>query len=281
MHDILDEAIGPSPVSTVDVDQVIAAGRRRTRLRRLLLMGPAVGSAAAVTAVVALALTAAGGPPTTPSTQSGTQPGSPPSAPSGAAPIRTGETPDEIRQRLATALADGLAAAVPGVVLSDGPTGRAGVSIHVDDDRGRYESDTVLTTAAGEGELGLLSLRGGIEPGWKTAGWSEGEPWFDSCSEVPTNDAFIDEGYRLVTECEESVGAEGQTIVVTSETCVGCPGRPTMSRYAYVTWTNARVLVLIMNDTKRSEPDTIPAPLLLTKEQLITIASDPELTVAG
>ncbi|MBX6722927.1 MAG: hypothetical protein IRY92_06805, partial [Dactylosporangium sp.] len=103
MHDILDEAIGPSPVSTVDVDRVIAAGRRRTRLRRLLLVGPAVGCAAAVTAVIALALTTAGGPSTPPSTpieaQPGTQLGSPPYTPSGAAPIRPGETPDQIRQR--------------------------------------------------------------------------------------------------------------------------------------------------------------------------------------
>jgi len=241
---------------------------------------------AAVTAVVALALTAAGGPPTTPSTPAGAQPAAQPSAPSGAAPIHAGETPDQTRQRLAAALADGLATAVPGVVLSDGPTGRAGVSIFVNDARGRYESDTVLTTADGESELFFVSWRGGSEPALQTpAGWPSGRAvpvlWFESCSEVPTNDAFTGEGYRLVTECEESVGAEGQTIVVTSETCVDCPGRPTVRRDAYVTWTNARVSVGIVNDTKRSAPGTTRAALLLTKEQLVAIARDPELTVAA
>lgn len=282
MHDILDEAIGPSPASTVDVDRVVAAGRRRTRMRRLVAMSPVIP----VVAVIGLALTTAGGSTATPGSSFGAQPGST-SATSGMAPLHTGETPEQTRQRLAAALTDGLTAAVPGATLSDGPTGQAGVSIFVSDDITRYDSDTVLTTAAGESELFFVSWRGSSTPGVQTpTGLPPGQPvpitWFEACSQVPTGDEFTPEGYRLTTQCEESVGPNGQTIIVTSKTCVDCPGQPTVRRDAYVTWTNAHVFLGIANATKRGAPGATPtATLLLTKDQLVAIASDPDLTVAA
>jgi hypothetical protein len=235
------------------------------------------------TAAVALAVTTLGGSPAAPTNPTPPQPG----AASGTAPVYD-ETPEQTRQRLANALTDGITAALPGVALTDGPTGQAGVSIFVSDDLIQYDSDTVLTTATGEGELFFVSWRGGDQRVYQTptplpADGPLPPAWFDSCSAVPTNDAFTPEGYRLVPECEESVGAQGQTIVVTSQTCVDCPGQPTVRRDAYVTWTNARVLMAIVNDLKRNEPPaaTPTAELLLTKEQLVAIASDPELTVAA
>jgi hypothetical protein len=279
MRDILDEAIGAPPPSTVDVDRVVAAGRRRTRLRRLAMVSPAVPAVAAV----ALAVTALGGSPTAPTSPTPLQPG----AASGAAPVYD-ETPEQTRQRLAAALTDGLSTALPGVTLTDGPTGQAGVSITASDDLVLYDSDTVLTTGTGEGELFFASWRAGGQPAYQTSTPLPADgplpaTWIDSCSGAPLHDALIVDGYRMVTECEQSVGAQGQTIVVTSQTCVDCPGQPVVRRDAYVTWTNARVLVAIVNTLKRGEPPatTPTAELLLTKEQLITIASDPELTVAA
>ncbi|MBX6749342.1 MAG: hypothetical protein IRY85_06640 [Micromonosporaceae bacterium] len=283
MRDILDAAIGAPPTSTVDIDRVVAAGRRRTRLRRLAMISPAVPAVAAVAVVLATL----GGSPTAPTDPIQAQPGTEASGTPGVAPVYD-ETPEQTRQRLATALADGLAAALPGVELTNWPTGQAGVVLSVSDDLGRYESSTVLTTAAGKGQLSFVSWRGGRTPEFEMptplpAGAPRPIMWFDACSQVPAHDAFTSEGYRVVTECEESVGAEGQTIVVTSERCVDCPGQPAiMRRDAYVTWTNAKVLVAIVNALKSDEPGTTPlAELLLTKEQLVTIASDPELTVAG
>jgi hypothetical protein len=103
--------------------------------------------------------------------------------------------------------------------------------------------------------------------------------WLDSCAGLLT-EAILD-GFHAAYECEESVGPDGQTIVVSSAICDGCPGQPAANRYAYVTWSNARVLIGIVNDTKRGEPDATPAPLLLTYEQLVAIAVDPDLTVAS
>jgi hypothetical protein len=51
--------------------------------------------------------------------------------------------------------------------------------------------------------------------------------------------------------------------------------------YVFVTWTNARVELGVANDTKRGEPGAIAPEPLLTRQQLVTIASDPDLTVTG
>jgi hypothetical protein len=53
MHNILEQAIGSAPVSTVDVDAVVAKARRHNARRRL-----AIGSAAGGTALVAAGVVA-------------------------------------------------------------------------------------------------------------------------------------------------------------------------------------------------------------------------------
>lgn len=277
MRDLLDEAIGASPASTVDVDRVVAAGRRRIRLRRLALASPTVPAVAAV----ALAVTTLGGSPTAPSDSIALQPGA---AGSGAAPVYT-ETPEQTRQRLETTLADHLAAALPGATVTSSPSGDPGVVVTVSDEPTRYDSSVVLSTADGENQLFLVS-QPGSEPAIlpsgppSSVGWAT---WFDSCAQVPTTNGTAPEGYTLTTSCEESAGVDGQTIVVLSTVCVDCPAGPVTLRHdAYVTWTNARVVVGIINTLKPGEPGTTSlAELLLTPEQLVTIASDPELTVAG
>jgi hypothetical protein len=49
--------------------------------------------------------------------------------------------------------------------------------------------------------------------------------------------------------------------------------------YAFVTWTNAKVHLTAAGDTKRG--DAVAGPLLLTRQQLVAIANDPDLAVTA
>jgi hypothetical protein len=284
MRNSLDQAIGVAPVSTVDVDRIVARARRRGLQRRV---AAAAGGTTVVAAgvVAALALTTPGGP----------APGSGqyivrPGAASAAAPVRGGETTDQAKQRLSAALAHGLTAALPGVRLSDGPTGQPGVLVYLDQtqDPANYNTDTVLATANRQGEVFLVSWPGGRVPvpDGPTSGPS-GQPapptfvrWVTSCADLSTGNAFMD-GHQVVNDCQDSVGPAGQTIVTLTERCVDCPGQPTFRYDAYVTWSNARVNLGIERDTKRgASAESATAPLL-TLDQVIAIATDPDLTVTS
>jgi len=304
MRNIIDEAIGASPVSTVDVDGVVAAGRRRTGHRRLATVGAGIGTLAVVGIVAALALTS-GLTPTPAPTQA-----QPAASPDGSAPLRDGETPEQAEQRLVAALTEGLTAALPGVQLSDGPTGQPGVALFVGANPTVYSGDIVLTTAAGEGEVFFESWPGGqpasdsatrgeasVSGSSTAADGSTGAPvessWIESCADLSDTNA----------ECEEFVGPGGQKVVVVtaghsegaqggaggSDPGAGPGAEPVDTgqsgeisfHYAYVTWTNARVLMAIASDLKRGEPGPYPGVLLLTGEQLADIAMDPDLTVAS
>jgi len=272
----LDQAIGVAPASTVDVDRVVAKGRFR---RRLAVAGAAGGTALAAVGLIA-ALTLTTGP------RPGPGPGPTevqPAAPDGGAPVRAGETPEQTTARLVTALTDGLTSALPGVRLTDGPTGQAGVVVFSD---ARHSADIVLTTAAGPSEVFFESWPGGDQPESSApTDWPSGQPappvaitWIRSCAELPHNETIIAEGHRVADECQESTGAGGQTIVAITERCLDC-ATPTTYRYdVYVTWTNARVGLSINRDTKRGPAGSGAAPLL-TLEQLVAIAADPRLTV--
>jgi hypothetical protein len=303
MRNSLDEAIGVSPVSTVDVDAVVAKGRRRVLRRRFAF----AGAGTAVTGVVAALALATFGPPapvSPPHRQIGSGPGP---AADGSAPVRDGETPEQTEQRLAAALVDGLTAALPGVRISDGPTGQPGVVLYHDPGASlsRYDSDIVITTAAREGEIFFESWPGGVTPvadqeGGRPSGRGgdgpSGQPalpvavtWIESCTDVPAP----------YEDCEASVGPDGQTIVVLSariregaqdETGAGGPDAAPVDgsapgevafHYAFVTWTNAKVQVTVASDTKRGEPDAVPQPPLLTRQQLVAVAIDPDLTVTA
>jgi hypothetical protein len=276
--------MGAPPVSTVDVDQIVARGRRRGLLRRA---AAAAGGTAVVAAglVVALAVTAPGAPARG-TEQNLVRPG----ASSGAAPVRDGETQDQAKQRLSLALADALNAALPGVQLSNGPTGERGVVVYLDQARhpSPYNTDTVLATVARQGEVFLESWPGGRTPA--PAGptnWPSGQPapptfisWVTSCADLSTGDSFMD-GHRVAQECQESVGPAGQSVVTLTERCVDCVGQPTFSYDVYVTWTNARVNLGIDRDTKRGDPNESATAPLLTRDQVIAIATDPDLTVTS
>src|SRR5262245_34801695 len=123
MRTVFDEAIGASPATTIDVDAVVTKGRRRVSLRRFAIAGAGTG----VVAVAALALAtfgrAAPGLQPPPDFHAGS------AAPDGSAPAHPGETPAQTKQRLAAALEHGLTAALPGVRITNGPTGQPGVEI--------------------------------------------------------------------------------------------------------------------------------------------------------
>jgi hypothetical protein len=281
MRHSLDQAIGEAPVSTVDVDQIVARAKRRGLRRRVVAASASIAAVAAAGAAVLAVATPTHGP-----AQRTVQPG----APSGAAPVRDGETPDQIKQRLSTALAEGVSATLPGVHLSDGPTGQAGVVVYVDQDQhvNRYNTDTVLATANRQGEVFLVSWSGGQVP--VPAGptdWPSGQPappifvtWVSSCADLSTGDSFLD-GNRVVQECQERAGPAGQAIVTLTERCVDCPGQPALRYDVYVTWTNARVNLGIARDTKRGGADESATVPLLTLDQLVAIATDPDLTVTA
>ncbi len=284
MRHSLDQAMGAAPVSTVNVDQIVDRARRRGLRRRV---AAAAGGTAMVAAgvVAALALTAPGAPAPGPGQQAAH-----PGAASGAAPIRDGETADQASQRLSATLADGLTAALPGVRLSDGPTGHPGVVVYFDQgqDPTPYNTDTVLATATRQGEVFLVSWPGGRVP--VPAGptnWPSGQPapptfvtWVSSCTDLSTGDAFVD-GHRVVQDCQESVGPAGQTVVTLTDRCVDCAGQPTFRYDVFVTWTNARVNLGIERDTKRGGPDGSATAPLLTRDQVIAIATNPDLTVTS
>jgi hypothetical protein len=295
MRNIFDEAIGASPVSTVDVDAVVAKGRRRASRHRFAVVGAGTGVVAVTGVVAAVALATSGTPtPSPPKIDFGSM-----ASPNGSAPVRAGETPEQTRQRLAAALVDGLTAALPGVRISDGPTGQPRVVLYHDPDGGptSYSSDIVITTAAAEGEVFFESWPGGAMPGAEpSGGQASGQPappiavtWIESCGNVPPP----------YEDCEQSVGPDGQTIVVLSARILeGAQGEPTTGgpgaepvdgaaageiafHYVFVTWTNAKVQLTVASDTKRGEPDLVAVPPMLTRQQLAAIAIDADLTVAA
>jgi hypothetical protein len=294
MRNIFDEAIGASPISTVDVDAVVATGRRRVSRRRYVLAAAGTGVAAVTGVVAALALTTSGPPaPGPPVIGFGTL-----APPDGSAPVRSGETPQQAKQRLAAALVEGLTAALPGVAITDGPTGGPDVVVYQNPGAtlGPYGMDVVITTADGEGEIFLESSRGGATanpgPGGGPTSGQTPMPipvtWIASCANLPAP----------YEDCEQSVGPDGQTIVVVStriregaqgEPTAGGPGAESVNgaagevafHHVFVTWTNARVQLTVASDTKRGEPNVVPVPPLLTRQQLAAIAIDPDLTVTG
>jgi hypothetical protein len=284
MRHSLDQALGAPPVSTVNVDQIVARARRRGLRRRVTA---AAGGTAVVAAgvVTALALITPG-PPAPGRGQHVVRPG----AASGAAPVRDGETSDQARQRLSAALAGGLTAALPGVQLSDGPTGQPGVVVYFDQGQNRspYNTDTVLATATRQGEVFLASWPGGRVPAPASpTDWPSGQPapptfisWVSSCAELSTGDSVMD-GHSVVQECQDSLGPAGQTVVTLTDRCVDCAGQPALLYDVFVTWTNARVNVTIDRDTKRGSPDESATAPLLTRDQVIAIATDPDLTVTS
>ena len=297
MHHMMDQAIGAAPVSAVDVDAVIAEGRRRTFRRRLAIGGAAGGTTMVAAGVlVALTLTLAGtANPGTGATEAGrppvikVQPGS--NAPG--APTHDGETRAQTAQRLATALTDAIVATIPGTHVSDGQTGQPPLVVSFDDSATidgnavafpRFTAEAILS-GTGSSEVFLQSRPGGAEPASTPSGPS-GEPapptaisFVDECDAA--SHPFQFETHSAVQECTATSGPEGQTVILVSERCLDCSGQPVFRIDAYVTWANARVNVGVISVLKRGGPSQALGAPLLTAEQLVAIATRADLTVTA
>ena len=149
----------------------------------------------------------------------------------------------------------------------------------------RYDSDIVLTTAAGASEVGFVTSPGG---GPTVAPAPSSHPtmprvilWLESCADLPTAAIFSGEGYRIIDSCRQSTGPAGQTIVVVTERCTGCPHKYTIYYDVYVTWRNAWVNLIVNRDTKRGGPNNSLAAPVLSADQLVGIAINPDLTVTS
>jgi hypothetical protein len=293
MHDSLERAIGSAPVSTVDIDTVVAKGRRHNARRRLAL-GSVAGGTALVAAGVVAALTMTlsgttvpGRPPATgPRIQ--VQPGSStPSMPN--APTHAGETREQAAQRLATALTAAIVAALPGTQVNDGPTGHAPLVVSFDDTATvngtpvafpRFSAEAVLS-GTGSSEVFFESRPGGPDPAPSPD--PSGPPiaitFVDTCDGI--SHAFQFEEHSATQECSQSTGPAGQTVVIVSERCLDCAGQPVFRIDAYVTWANARVDVGVISILKRGGTSQTPTTPLLTADQVVAIATNPDLTVTS
>jgi hypothetical protein len=280
-------------VSTVDVDAVVEKARRRTVRRRL-----AIGSAACGTALVAAgvvvtltmtlsAATIAGRPPA-PGPMIQVQPGSSmPGTPS--APRHDGETREQAARRLATALSAAIVAALPGTQINDGQTGHAPLTVSFDDtatvngtpvDFPRFTAEAVLS-GTGSSEVFLESRPGGPDPAPTTdpSGPPVGISFVDACDE--DSHGFQFDSHSATDECTQTTGAAGQTVVVVSERCLDCPGQPVFRIDAYVTWANARVNVGVISVLKRGGSSQALTTPLLSADQVVAIATNPDLTVTS
>jgi hypothetical protein len=168
----LDRAIGVTPPSAVNIDEVIGRGRRAVRTRQTWI---AVGAGAAVVAALLVLVPLAGGAPApVPAVGPGTTAvpsdrkvrptvvhGVPSVAPSGTVP--TGAIPGDIKAQLDAALADRIAASIPGVTYVDPAPGHqppittfiSSYQTSATDDH-TYEAIALLKDAAG---VSLLRLQ--------------------------------------------------------------------------------------------------------------------------
>jgi hypothetical protein len=144
MKALLDDAIGAIPPSTIDVDLLVAQGRRQSRLRRLGLAGGLTGATATLGTALALALAA----PLTVST-----PHPAPTATSADRPVT--EPVHSAEARLTAALAALVAERVPGVRTRTDATGRPALSVRRAYGGGQagFAGSAALVTAAGRGNL--------------------------------------------------------------------------------------------------------------------------------
>jgi hypothetical protein len=265
MRTVFDEAIGTVPPPGVDVERVIARGRRRERLRR---WGTGGGAVAAVGLLGATLLVSAGGgasqeqfaapPVSSPSTPPSTKP-----APS---PLGVGQrTPPAEAQateaRLSEAMKLTLSRVVPGATIGLSHEGKQPFRFEyyyheADSTGGDFNHYNAAADVAGNGRSGEVF----ISLGRLSTVWS-----------VPTDCSSFEA--RL---CTVSTGPHGETVVANriEEDAV-------RDHYVAVTRPDGTAILIVAanqggqgdtGDPRQTEP-------VLTMEQLIAIATDPALHI--
>jgi hypothetical protein len=138
-----------------------------------------------------------------------------------------------------------------------------------------------VLSGTGSSEVFLESRPGGPDPAPTTDPSAPpiGILFVDACD--GTSHAFQFEDHSATEECTQTTGPAGQTVVLVSERCLDCPGQPVFRIDAYVTWANARVNVGVISMLKRGGSSQAPTTPLLTAEQVVGIATNPDLTVTS
>ncbi|KOX21705.1 hypothetical protein ADK67_25335 [Saccharothrix sp. NRRL B-16348] len=294
---LFDEAIGEVPPSTVDVDAVIARGRRGVRLRRVANPAVAAGMAVVVlTGAVAYTLadgrgTPVGGPPGTTSAVSPSStareqpPGSKVDAPSVVVVDDKVPPPEcegrlepaaEAAARLTLATTDAVKAQRPDLGLSANPAGDypagtphgpldyhqvsaadPGVELSICDPKATFEAMATTTTADGSGNIFVL-----VEPTWR-----------DGLGPVC---AFPGLGTR--TSCVAETGTRGEEIV---KQTADMGGGITLNQVLVHREDGTRILVQAENIATSGKTGGAPTSSEppLTLDQLVAIGVDPALTM--
>jgi hypothetical protein len=281
MRDLLDEAIGASPPTRLDLDAIVARNRRFAMLRSGAAMAVAAGTAAAViAAIVAVNPPARENRPAPggldPTTASGQATPSPAPLPSGPA-----QTTTQIKQRLATTLTNQLTAGLPNVKIEDLTTKAVGIRVVLEDGRQPgYRVGVRLTTAAGSGTLRLISApRVKAAPAPSPSGPVTTRPNPPtSCGEfwAGSQTAPVHPSDR---QCHATVGPQGQIVLAAIDKMDA-----QATRYEVVVlWAGSFVDLVLENyfegwAGEGDPPDqTFLAEPQLTLEQLSTIAASPAL----
>jgi hypothetical protein len=220
---ILDDAIGVAPLSTVDIDRVVGRQKRAAMARTV------AGSAAAVVLVtagvtVAFARTGSGGTPPAPLGGPSTVVASTaaPSVPP--APKRSAETSAQVAMRLSNALAANLREVLPGMAFKPDPLNAdlgddlfvTGEAVKKPSDLSHhYLAQVIVSTPAGDYQVHLLAYLNDValstptpSPSTSTDAW---EP--TSCDTLWPPNTVAKVGKENL-HCEERPGPNGARVLI-------------------------------------------------------------------
>lgn len=306
---VFDDAIGEVPPSTVDVDAVIAGGRRAARVRRLANPAVAAGVAVvALTGVVAYTMTGdegtgapvgspvvASSDPTTPTTTSDPAPSDTPTSGPDAPPPPTGgtnladsavpppqcdedmESPGVVKGRLTAKVTEAVQGQRADLQLSPNAEGQYPQGTP----HGPLEFYQVNNQAAGE-PLPVCDANGYFMAVATTQAPEGGGNLLFTVSPAYAIDGMSMEcaDARLTEQvfCETVNGENGEVIM---KTTYQFPGGVVMHRVELVRQDGNKLMVQAENtntSSKSSGVMTAPAPPL-TLDQLVAIGIDTDLTV--
>lgn len=284
MHkQLFDDAIGEVPPSTVDVDAVIARGRRAARLRRVA--NPAVAAGVAVVLLIgAVAYTMTrdagvpvGGPPASPTTSpvpttTRTKGQLPPDAKPPAACSRPGLEPGAaVARRVSPVAKAAVTAQRPELELMDNPVATYPQNVpHAAFDFYQVTGETPVERSICD-HLSYFM-------GWATTRGPEGDGnvlivMMPAYFPTPGSCADYNPG-----QCEETKGPHGEPIVHSLETDEHGVINDQMS-VVRPDGTLVRVAVENISTTIKSGGPPTASSLPLTFEQMVAIGTDPGLTL--
>jgi hypothetical protein len=268
---LLDDAIGVAPPSTVDVDRVI--GRRK----RAAMAWTVAGSAAAVvlvTAGVTVAIAQTGSGSTAPLGGPSTVV-APTAAPSVPAPQRKPETSAEVAARLSHALEQNLREVLPDATLHADPLNAdLGKGLFVSGEAVKKASDlshhylaqVIVTTPTGDYQVHMLAYlndpaRPTPSPSTSEAAW---EP--KDCDTFWPPSTVLKESKENL-HCEERKGPSGARVLIGEQTSPG---------------NSFSEVMVIFADGSRLEGEVIPidnpsATPAITVEQLVLLMADADM----